>query len=187
MKKNEVFRISFARLTGLLCSFCVAAALTVGPGVSSSDAQSPIVNFVSAGGADIIDPRFPESEPGWDKNYSLVAFKYADGTASGRLTDRWSGGPGLGVQADIDCVHVVGSTAWLSGVVTKGQTLDEEGNPVDLAGYFVRTRVQDNGPNNDPNNPDRVSLSIVRNTAPFVCSAMLGGLFDMPRGQVIVR
>ena len=163
-----------------------AALLAAGPGQTTL-AQSSIVNFVSVGGPDIADPDFPGSGPGFDKNFSLVAFKYEDGTAAGVLVDRWTGGPGLGLRAEIDCVHVVGNTAWVTGVVTQGNTLDANGNPVSLAGYYVRTRVQDNGDNTDPLNPDKIAFAITRASAPFVCSAMLGGLFDMPAGQVIVR
>ena len=150
-------------------------------------AQSQIVNFVHAGGSDIEDPRIPGTGPGFDKNYSLLAFKFADGTASGKLVDRYAGGR-LGLKADIDCVHVVGNMAWVSGVITQGRTLDADGNPVDITGYYVRTRVQDNGDNSDPANPDRVSFTQFRNTAPFVCSAMfMPTLWDMPGGQVTVR
>jgi hypothetical protein len=164
-----------------------AAFLLAGPGGFSVQAQSPLVHFVSAGGPDIADPDFPGSGPGFDKNFSLVAFKYSDGTSAGVLVDRWSGGPGLGLRAQIDCVHVVGNTAWMTGVVTQGNTLDLYGNVVSLAGYYVRTRVQDNGDNTDPLNPDKIAFAITRASAPFVCTAMLGGLFDMPAGQVIVR
>lgn len=151
-------------------------------------AQSPIVNVVYAGGPDIEDPDLPGSGPGFDKNYSLVAFKFADGTASGKLIDRYSGGGGLGLKADINCVHVVGSTAWLSGVITQGAVLDDGGNPVSIVGYYVRTRVQDNGINNDPSNPDKVAFTQFRSSAPFVCSGMFMSTFwDMPGGQVMIR
>ena len=166
----------------------LVAALAIAIGPLAVQAQSPIVNIVHAGGSDIQDPDLPGSEPGFDKNYSLVAFKFADGTASGKLVDRYSGGGGLGLKGDIDCVHVVGNTAWLSGVITQGRTLDADGNPVDITGYYVRTRVQDNGDNTDPSNPDRIAFTQYRNSAPFPCANMFGSAFwDMPGGQVIVR
>ena len=153
-----------------------------------ANAQSPIVNFVHAGGSDIEDPRIPGSGPGFDKNYSLLAMKFADGTATGKLVDRYAGGGGLGLKANIDCVHVVGNTAWVSGIITQGAFPDEDGNPVSIVGWYVRTRVQDNGNNNDPANPDRVAFTQFRSSAPFVCSNMFTSSFwDMPGGQDIVR
>jgi hypothetical protein len=169
-----------------LTIFVAAAILAFA--AATTNAQSPMINFVHAGGSDIEDPDLPGSGPGFDKNYSLIAIKYADGTARGRLVDRFAGGGGLGLKGDIDCVHVVGNTAWLSGVITQGATLDADGNPVSLVGYYVRTRVQDNGDNNDPANPDRVAFTQWRNTLPFPCANMFGSVFwDMPGGQVIVR
>lgn len=167
------------------CLLVVAVSLAA----SALNAQSRIVNFVSAGGPDVADPDLPfETGPGIDKNYSLQALKYADGTVTGTLIDRWGGGfPRATVlRADITCVHVVGNNAWVSGVVTQGLYIDEFGE-LDIAGWYVRTRVQDNGFNNDPANPDRIGISSLRFSAPFDCTLMQGGLFDMPNGQVTVR
>lgn len=172
----------------LLFSLAMVACLVMSAGSIAVQGQSPIVNVIHAGGSDIEDPDLPGSGPGFDKNYSLVAVKFADGTASGKLIDRYAGGGGLGLKADIDCVHVVGNTAWLSGIITQGQTLDADGNPVDITGYYVRTRVQDNGNNNDPANPDRVAFTQFRSSAPFPCANMFSSTFwDMPGGQVTVR
>jgi hypothetical protein len=167
--------------------FLGVATIVVVLFIGSASAQGPIVNFVHAGGPDLEDGDVPGSEPGFDKNFSLMAFRYADGSASGTLTDGYAGGGNLGLRAQIDCVHVVGNTAWVSGVVTRGRLLDADGNPVDIAGYYVRTAVQDNGNNSDPSNPDKIAFSAIRSTAPFVCTTMVGTLFDMPHGQVTVR
>ena len=167
--------------------FLAGIALILGPG-STTNAQSPIVNTIHAGGSDIEDPDIPGSGPGFDKNYSLVAFKFADGTAAGKLIDRFAGGGGLGLKANIDCVHVVGNTAWVSGIVTQGQLPDIDGNPITIVGWYVRTRVQDNGDNTDPANPDRVAFTQVRESAPFLCTNMfLSTFWDMPGGQATVR
>ena len=164
-----------------------AIGFTLGLGTAGYT-QSPIVNFVHAGGPDIADPDFPGTGPGFDKNYSLVAFKFADGTATGKLVDRYSGGGGLGLKGDINCLHVVGDTAWLSGVITQGAFLDANGERIDITGWYVRTRVQDNGDNTDPANPDRVAFTQFRSSAPFVCSNMFQSAFwDMPAGQVTIR
>jgi hypothetical protein len=179
---NEHKRSTFLSL------LIVAIAISTVPGAGTGIAQSPMVNFVHAGGSDIEDPDLPGSGPGFDKNYSLVARKFADGTASGKLIDRYAGGGGVGLKGDIDCVHVLGNTAWLSGIITQGLTLDVDGNPVDITGYYVRTRVQDNGDNTDSTNPDRVAFTQFRSSAPFPCTNMFGSTFwDMPGGQVIVR
>lgn len=189
---KSTFQIHFAGSHAILAHFiCGLAVLVTSMTAAGSLAvygQSPIVSVVHAGGSDLEDPDIPGSGPGFDKNYSLVAFKFADGTASGKLIDRFSGGGGLGLKGNIDCVHVVGNTAWLSGIVTQGQTLDGAGNPIDITGYYVRTRVQDNGDNNDPSNPDRIAFTQVRNTAPFLCANMFASAFwDMPGGQVTIR
>ena len=168
-------------------ALCIGTALLAAD-ITAVSAQSPIVNFVHAGGSDIEDPDLPGSGPGFDKNYSLLAIKYADGTGSGKLIDRYAGGGGLGLKADIDCIHVVGNTAWVSGVVTQGQLLDNEGNPFSIVGWYVRTRVQDNGRNNDPTSPDRVAFTQARSSAPFLCAnGFMSAFWDMPGGQVIVR
>lgn len=180
--------VTTAILSHVIRALSVATIVAIGAGAIIVQAQSPIVNVVHAGGSDVQDPDLPGSGPGFDKNYSLVAFKFADGTARGKLIDRYAGGGGLGLKGDIDCVHVVGNTAWLSGVITQGQTLDADGNPVDITGYYVRTRVQDNGDNTDPANPDRVAFTQFRNSAPFPCANMFGSAFwDMPGGQVNIR
>lgn len=177
-----------AILSNFVYTFAIVAMLAFATAPVAVQAQSPIVNFVHAGGSDIQDPDLPGSGPGFDKNYSLVALKFADGTASGKLIDRYAGGGGLGLKADIDCVHVVGNIAWLSGVITQGQYLDADGNPVDISGYYVRTRVQDNGNNTDPANPDRVAFTQFRSSAPFACANMFSSTFwDMPGGQVTIR
>ena len=175
---------SIKSITCILSAICLGVALFAG----ATCAQSPVLNHVHAGGSDLEDADIPGSGPGFDKNYSLVAFRYADGTAAGKLIDRYAGGGGLGLKADIDCVHVVGNTAWLSGIVTQGQVPDANGNPISIVGWYARTRVQDNGVNNDPDNPDRIAFTQVRNTAPFPCSNMFQSTFwDMPGGQVTVR
>jgi hypothetical protein len=189
---KRIFPTISSRSTAVFVHFISALAIATTVAIASGPtpvlAQSPVVNVIHAGGSDVEDPDLPGSGPGFDKNYSLVAFKFADGTASGKLIDRYAGGGGLGLKGDINCVHVVGNTAWLSGHITQGQTLDDEGNPVDITGYYVRTRVQDNGDNTDPANPDRVAFTQFRNSAPFPCANMFGSAFwDMPGGQVTIR
>ena len=82
----------------VLCALVFVAGLAISSGSITVRGQSPIINIISAGGSDIEDPRLPGSGPGFDKNYSLIAIKFADGTASGRLIDRYAGGGGLGLK-----------------------------------------------------------------------------------------
>ena len=163
-----------------------------GTGTTFGQGQSQIVNFVSVGGPDAGDIDLPGTGPGADKDFALTAFKYANGSARGILVDRWLTAGPWGIRADIDCVSVDGTNAWVSGVVTQGGFPDDEGNPISLVGFFVRVRVADNGPNNDPANPDRISIVGLRNPAvnpiPFNCELRPNQtLFDMPRGQATVR
>ena len=191
--KNTIFNSSERGTIRIIVLFgFVIMAAIFGPGAIFSQGQSPVVNFVSVGGPDIGDTDLPGTMPGADKNFSLTAFRYANGSARGILVDRWLTAGGWGIRADIDCVSVDGNNAWVSGVVTQGGFPDDEGNPISLVGYFVRVRVADNGPNNDPANPDRISLVGLRNPAinpvPFNCELHPNQtLFDMPRGQAIVR
>jgi len=150
-------------------------------------ADSSIIHKVSVGGPDACEGF--ELEPGCDKNFSLSALAYDDGSASGQWIDRWGGGLG-GFHTDIDCLVVDGNTAWVSGVVTQGVYRDPEtGEEFDLAGLAVGTMVRDNGTSaNDP--ADQISYSAFEIDGPpyDVCTAMSEyPLFDAPQGQVIVK
>jgi hypothetical protein len=150
-------------------------------------AEGPVVHEVSVGGPDACEGF--GLKPGCDKNFSLSALAYDDGSASGQWTDRWGGGLG-GFHADIDCLVVDGNTAWVSGVVTQGVYRDPEtGEEFDLAGLAVGTMVRDNGTSaNDP--ADQISYSAFEIDGPpyDVCTAMSEyPLFDAPQGQVKVK
>ena len=97
---KSTFRTAPAASTAILARFIIALAIlttfATAAGSLAAQSQSAIVNVVHAGGSDIEDPDIPGSGPGFDKNYSLIAFKFADGTATGKLMDRYSGGGGLG-------------------------------------------------------------------------------------------
>src|SRR4051795_4205385 len=70
-----------------------------------------VVHRVSAGGPDQCSGL--GVHPGCDGNYSLVATRYADGSASGQYTDRF--GRIGGIRGVVDCLVVVGNDAWISG------------------------------------------------------------------------
>ena len=150
----------------------VALALAVG-GIatplltSGASATSPIVHRVSAGTPDAC--RAFDAKPGCDRNYSLTATEYADGSVSGELTDS---SPFGNVHGVIDCLVVEGNRAWLSGEVK---------NTSDL--YFL-TSVADNG--TSANNPDQTSFTDVSHE-PQDCSTQEDmPLFEVPEGQVKV-
>jgi hypothetical protein len=141
--------------------------------------QGPIVHRVSVGGPDAFGP-------GGDANFSLSAREYADGSVSGQYTDRFSQAfGGGGFHAVIDCLSVDGNEAWVSGVITRGTFPLGDGEVLDITGFPVAARVQDNGTSaNDP--PDLISLSVIGDPTPcteqpdYVLSAV-------PEGQVKVR
>jgi hypothetical protein len=153
--------------------------------VTAVSATSPIVHRVSVGGPDLCTVF--DNRPGCDANFSFTAKEYADGSASGEYTDRFSqANGGGGFHAVIDCVSVVGNTAWVSGVITNGFVTDPEtGEVVDVTGFPVAARVQDNGTTaNDP--PDKISLSRIGDPRP--CTLHIPyRIFDVPQGQVNVR
>lgn len=160
---------------------------------ASAKPKNPIVHTVIAGGPDACAFLF-EAHPGCDGNYSLQAFQYADGTASGQYVDRFANGNGM--NAVIDCLTVEGNRAWISGTIIRGQYsfVDDDGVEVvvDISGLDFVTSVQDNGTSaNDA--VDQISYS-------WICEAdfpenCLGPctdknegvfLFDSPDGDVIV-
>ena len=141
-------------------------------------ASGPITHFVSVGGPDI-------TGPGGDKNFSINA-KERDGVTIGTYIDRFAaentGANGDGFQADVDCLSVVGNTAWVSGVITRGSI-----NGTDLTGFYVMTKVQDNGTSSkDP--VDKISYSYISSVTAYSCLTHYNlPLLDHPQGHVTVR
>lgn len=163
------------RLTALTSFAVIATALALA--ASAWAKGSPIVHKVSAGGPDAC-VAIGFDHPGCNANYSLNAIQNADGTVKGQYTDRFTDGEGF--HAEVDCLSVVGNTAWIGGIIKSG-TL----NGVDLAGRRVVTKVQDNGTSaNDP--PDRIDYSYFVATT-FSCNThFVGTWLDAPEGQVKV-
>jgi hypothetical protein len=159
---------------GLLVLGCDSSKTTSPTdGTPSFGSGSTVVHRVTAGGSDV-----DLAGPGGDANYSLVGLLRADGSASGQWTDQFGHGNG-GFHAAIDCVHVVGNQAWVSGTVTSGNF-----QGFDLTGLPVITRLADNGRSaNDP--PDQVSFSFLGDPTPCTAAPPFD-LFDKTRGQVTV-
>lgn len=139
-------------LLALGCDQAPTTSPTIGP--ANIGGGTGVVNRVTASGsdADLIGP-------GGDANFTFSALKRADGSASGQWTDQFGHGNG-GFHAVIDCVHVVGNEAWVSGTITSGNIFG-----FDLTGFPVGTRVADNGTSaNDP--PDQISFSFLGDPTP---------------------
>ena len=111
-------------------------------------------------------------------NYSLNAIQNADGSVKGQYTDQFGHGNG-GFHAKVDCLSVVGNTAWIGGVITSGSY----GSIEDATGLRVVTRVQDNGTSaNDP--PDLITYSYLSNIS---CTTNFSSPWlAAPEGQVKV-
>lgn len=165
------------RLTALIITLILVLVLG-----TSASAVGQVVHRVSAGSPDVCEA--VGLEPGCDKNFSLVAIQFADGSVSGQYDDQFGGGLG-GFHAVIDCLSVEGNQAWLSGVITHGVFHDPDFGDFDLTGLPVWTTVRDNGTSqNDP--PDQISLSMIG--TPDTCTDQPGGpLFEVPQGQVVVK
>jgi hypothetical protein len=175
-----MFRITRKHLAGASSVFTMALVLVLGP---AAMATGPVVHHVNAGGPDACVSLLGFTHPGCDGNFSLSAHTYADGSVSGQYTDRFAQGDGF--HAVINCVSVVGSDAWVSGVITSGIITDPNtGEVIDLTGLPVATRVRDNGTSaNDP--ADQISFSFLGDPTP--CTAHLPyPLGDAPEGQVRV-
>jgi hypothetical protein len=169
------------RVTLTVALLLGTAATTMLTGTAS--AASPIVHRASAGGPDACFAILG-AHPGCDGNYSWTAAQRADGSASGRYTDRFAGGGG--VTGEIDCLSVAGNRAWASGVFTSGTFIDPDtGERFDLAGLHFLTSVQDNG--RTANGPaDQISRLVVDEDE-LDCSTQPDvEVFDVPEGQVMV-
>ena len=101
----------------------------------SSHAGNPVVHRASIGGAD--GERF---QPEGNANFSLIALQKADGTSQGQWHDQLYGPSRIHVA--VDCLHVVGNTAWVSGVITGS----DDPRRVGLGAF---TQLVDNGPRVD--------------------------------------
>jgi len=178
-----MFGITGKRLARILSALTLTLVLVLVLATMTA-ASSPIVHRVSVGGPDYCSSI--GLSPGCDKNFSLVAFQYADGSASGQYTDRFGGGWG-GFHAVIDCLVVDGNKAWISGVVTQGVLHDPvSGEDFDLVGQPVSTRVRDNGTSaKDP--ADQISMSHFFEHFKPCTETPDHLLFDVPQGQVKVR
>ncbi|MGC9334444.1 MAG: hypothetical protein ACP5JJ_09870 [Anaerolineae bacterium] len=148
---------------------------------ASAEGRGPVVHHVTVGG--------PDACIGWgenvgcDRNYSIVATQYADGSVSGQLVDN---SPYLadGLHAVIDCLVVDGNEAWVSGVITKGALLDG----TSLVGGPVGARIRDNGVN-AYDLADQISYTEIEAHGNYArCTETPNyELFDAPQGQVKVR
>jgi len=164
---NVIRKTTARRSLGVALALAIGAFATLLLPVDAS-ATSPVVHRVSAGTPD--GCRAVGAHPGCDRNYTLTATEYADGSVVGELIDS---SPFGNVHGVIDCLVVEGNQAWLSGEVT---------NIPDL--YFV-TSVVDNGTSaNDP--VDQISFTDVEHD-PQDCSTQPDvTLLDVPEGQVKV-
>ena len=133
---------------------------------------STVVHRVTASGPDV-----DFVGPGGDATFSLVGILRSDGSASGQYTDQYGHANG-GLHAVLDCVHVVGNEAWVSGTITSGNIAGGVGLPVTL-------HLVDNGQSaNDP--PDQISFANVGNSTLCTDEPVLD-LFDMTNGEVRVQ
>jgi hypothetical protein len=167
---------SRSRLAGGVSALTITAVLSLVLATTVVARSPAVIHHVSAGGPDACSGI--GDKPGCDGNYSLVASQFADGSASGQYTDRFSNGNGI--KGVIDCVMVVGNDAWISGWITSGRFEDQ-----DLSGLPFSTRLRDNGTSaRQP--PDQISASHTGDPTP--CTDMVPfDLYDTPQGQVIVK
>jgi hypothetical protein len=167
-----------------------AAIVGIGLVASSSVIANGVIFSVHVGGPDTCG-----NNPGCDKNFSLSAIQFADGSVKGQFTDGFSGGGGEGIHATLDCLVVIdspfpfegGKAAWVSGTITKGMNTNSRGETTDFAGLPVWAAVVDLGTSaNDF--PDLITISFIGDPAPcytFPDPMGNGGFLD--RGQVTIK
>ncbi len=171
----------------LVIALVASLVLIMGP-VGGAFA-SRVEHRVTVGGPDLCEDL--GLKPGCDANFSLVALLMADGSVKGQYHDQFShlafpGLGGSGFHAAIDCLNVIGSQAWVSGVITQSRIPG-------LVGSDVVTTVVDNGRSaNDP--ADQISFSFISfflgdlpdcNDAPIDLAG--APLFSVPQVQVVVQ
>jgi hypothetical protein len=114
-----------------------------------------------------------------DANFSLVAIEHRNGEVTGQWIDQFGQGEG-GIHVTVNCLHVVGNNAWVSGIIKSGSF-----GGVDFTGQPAGTRVADFGKShNDP--PDAISFSFIGNPTPCTAAPPLP-LLPMTDGQVKVQ
>ncbi len=152
--------------------------VVIGTTGNGNAGQSPVVHSVHIGGPDICEAF--GLKPGCDANYSGSAVLRANGRVTGQFIDTFAAG-GAGVHATIDCLHVAGNDAWLSGFIKHGSSP----GGFDFTGLPIILRVRDNGVSaHDPD--DAVSYSRIGNPTPCYMEPDLG-LIDYVHGQVQIR
>lgn len=173
LRRRRLGSLAVALTTSLVLSLMLVSV--------ASAAKGPITHFASAGGPD--QCRAIEAKPGCDGNYSLVATQYADGSVSGRYTDRF--GKFGGFTAVIDCLSVVGHDAWVSGVITSGFFRDPDTNErFDFTGLDFAAKLHDGTPVGEP---DQTSFSLLGEEADPCTDHPDYLMNEVTEGQVIVR
>ena len=138
-----------------------------------------VIHSVTLGGADVCEV-FGKPK-GCNRNLSLIANMYEDGTVKGQWQDNFAT-KGEGIHVEIDCAEFgsVNDFKWakVGGVITKG-TFNEE----DITGKYAVMLLVDNYKGNDHislfTNPSSVDCSVV----PFP----LYRWYPVDTGQVRIR
>ncbi len=157
------------------------ASLVLALGLAGGASAAGVVNQVTVGGPDLCDAL--GLPIGCDANFSLVALQKADGSVKGQYHDQFTqfpgfGGSSSGIHVAVNCLNIIGTQAWVSGVITQSRIPG-------LVGLDALTSVVDNGRSaNDP--PDEISFSFIG--ADLDCNAPpVVDLFPVPQGQVVVK
>ncbi len=183
MLSNRILMIlATAVVFGCSESAIPPTAQSDGP-ASPANVGSQVVHQATAGSPDICSA--VGDKPGCDANFSLTAIQWADGSVTGQWVDRGShvNGGGGGVHVAVNCLNVIGNRAYVSGVITQGNS--------DQIGQLALTKVVDNGRSTrDP--PDQISLTINYPGLDVDCNGAPAfddviPLFPTPQGQVVVR
>ena len=170
--KTATFGLSAVVLLAVACTEPNAPAQELGL-MASAVGSNGVVNRVSVGGHDV------DIAGTTDANFSLVAIRFADGSASGQWSDRFGQQDG-GIHVAVNCVSVAGNQAWISGIITSGGA-----GGVDFTGLPAITRVADIG-KSATDAPDLLSFSFIGVAAPCTAQPNLP-LLAMTDGQVTVQ
>ena len=169
--------------TRKIAAISSAAIVMAGLILSGTAFSNGVVNQIHVGSADICAAF--GLNPGCDKNFSLSAVKFADGSVRGKFTDRFGGGGGQGFHATIDCLEVVdfgfAKVAWVSGVIEKGMNGTD-----DLAGQPVWTAAVDWGTSANDDPSDFISFSYILDSTPCYQTPDFTPFGDF-RGQVTIK
>ncbi|MBK8392455.1 MAG: hypothetical protein IPL23_25715 [Saprospiraceae bacterium] len=153
-------KLTYLIFFSFLLMFSCSKEEIINSELTDRSANQGVINHVSVGSNDACSTL--GAKPGCDKSFSLTAIVKEDGSVSGQWVDGYKSDNSKGIHVSIDCVSIIGNSAVIGGIITKGTF-----NNLDVTGFYAMTAVVDNGTSSkDP--LDQISFSYVYATPRIV-------------------